>query len=141
MERVGWRIGGGTREGKGRRHELRESLGEGSEFEREMKALREKFAEGGEFEKEMRVAIAQANAEIPEIRFSCDGSGQTIRETTGNDGKKTMVICRTASLGSARTAIASARRAVEAEKGLSKRERAEALRSLDEAMKEIAREN
>ena len=120
---------------------LRERLGEKGELAQEMKVLRERLGENGEFHKEMRVALAKANAEMPEFRFECDGSDRTVRETTNANGKKVMVICRTAQLASARSAIANARRAVEREKGLSERERAEALRSLDQAMQEIAREN
>ena len=120
---------------------LRERLGEGSEFHEEMKKLKWKVREGGEFQKEMRVALAKVNAEVPEFRFECDGTGRTTRETTDADGKKIMVICRNAHATSAKAAIATARRAVEREKNLSERERAEALRSLDKAMKEIARED
>lgn len=116
---------------------LRESMGEGSDFAREMEELRRDFGEGGAFQKEMRIALAEAEATIPELHFSCDGSDQTVREHLGPDGKKVMTICRTAGLASARGAIAVARRAIARDRNLSESERAEATRALDEALKDL----
>ncbi|GMM94206.1 M56 family metallopeptidase [Qipengyuania sp. MTN3-11] len=123
---------------------LRESLGENSEFAREMKNLRKHFAEDGDFRRELETALSSAHAGIPRMISHCDGSGQTVRETVGKDGKKTMVFCQSAAMetaraamGTARAAIGQARPAVERDRNLSDKERREALESLDEAMREI----
>ena len=111
------------------------------DLRKHLEELRIKMGENGEFHKEMRIALANANAELREFKFDCDGSERMVQERTETDGKKVMVICRTAGLASAKSAIAEARRAVESDRNLSSRERSEALRSLDKAMKDIESAN
>ena len=103
--------------------------------------MRRSLGESGMIERETRLALAQAAAEMPELTFAYDGSGQSVSERVGPDGKKVMVFCRTAMMASAKDAIASARREIESDRDLSRRECTEALRALDEAMREVGRTN
>ena len=123
----------------GLRHQmkiLRERFGEDGELRTQLEELRLKMAEGGELDKEMEI-VRRAMADVPEFRFECDGSGEMMRERVGADGKKVMVFCRSAGMASAKMALGEARRAVERDRDLSARERAEVLRSLDEAIEEL----
>ena len=120
---------------------LRKRLGENGDLRKQLDEVRRSLGETGMIERETRLALAQAAAEMPEFTFACDRSDQAVTERIGPDGKKVMVFCRTAMMASAKDAIASARREIESDRDLSRRERTEALRALDEAMREVGRTN
>ena len=105
-----------------------------------MEVLLENLPRTVENAQKMQILAARTRASMPRVIEKCDGSGETVRERAGANGEKTIVICRTAALGSARAAIKSARGAVKRDRDLSESERAEALRALDEALAEIRRE-
>ncbi len=113
------------------RKELHEELGENGEMQRE---LRREFAEDGRFHKEMRLAIADAHNATPRVKVACrTGQREVTESITGKDGREELWVCQAAALAEARPAIAEARAEIAAESQISARERAEALRALDEA--------
>lgn len=113
------------------RKELHEELGEHGEMQRE---LRKEFAKDGRFHKEMRLAIANAHNSTPRVKVACrTGQREVTESITGKDGREELWVCQAAALAEARAAIAEARAEIAAESQISARERAEALRALDEA--------
>jgi len=127
---------------------LREQLGEGSDLRKQMETLRVELRDSSRFSKEMQLAIAKGRANLPMIMADCDGDGATVREQTGSNGKRVVVLCemavaenaRKAGMENARSAIMQARGAIERNRNLSERERTKALRSLDKALRELERE-
>ena len=120
---------------------LRKRLGENGDLRTQLDEVRRRLGESGTIDRETRLALARAAAEMPEFTFACDGSNQSLSERVGPDGKKVMAFCRTAMVANAKDAIASARREIESDRDLSRRERTEALRALDEAMREVGKTN
>lgn len=119
------------------RRELERELGENSEFQKEM---REKFGKNGEFRREMRIAIADAHAgaraaaRAPEVTVQCRQGQQEITQTVvAKDGKQRIFVCNSLATAEARRAIAIARAEIARTRELTDRQRAEAMRSLDEA--------
>lgn len=122
------------------RRELERELGENSEFQKEM---REKFGKDGEFRREMRIAIADAHAgaraaaRAPKVTVQCRQGQQEIAQTVvAKDGRQRIFVCNSLATAEARRAIAVARAEIARTRELTDRQRAEAMRSLDEAERE-----
>lgn len=112
-----------------------------AKFRQEMKELRTELAADGQFHKEMKLAIAEANAQAPEVVVKCrTGQTEVVEEGVSDSGQNQLFVCKANAMKHARKAIASARAAVEGDDSLSASERAEALRSLDEASRSLDRE-
>lgn len=137
------------------RKELRKEFGKDGEFRREMerefgengefhKEMRETFGHNGEMQREMRLAIvdakavaAQARAAAPRVSVRCRTGQREVAETqTSEDGRQHIFVCNSLATAEARRALAIARAEISRTRDLSDRERAEALRSIDEAEKE-----
>jgi len=119
---------------------LRERLSEGGDLRKEMDVLRLELRDASRFSEEMKLALEKSRADMPMVVTDCDASVTSIEERLDADGKKVTVFCRSAALDTARSAILAARRIVESDRSLPKRERAEALRALDEALEEVRRD-
>lgn len=124
--------------------ELDRELGEHSEFQKEM---REKFGANSEFRREMRLAIAEAHAgaragaraaaRAPQVTVQCRQGQKEVTETVvGGDGKQRIFVCSSLATAEAKRAIAVARAEIARTRELTESQRAEALRSLDEAERE-----
>ena len=123
------------------RRELERELGANSEFQKEM---RETFGKDGEFHREMRLVVAdaraaarvgvQAAARAPRVAVRCREGQRDVAETVvAGDGRQQIFVCNSLATAEARRAIALARAEIARTRELTERERAEALRSLDEA--------
>ena len=121
--------------------ELHKELGEGSEFQREMRELREQFGENGELRREMRIALAEAGVDVhevvlaaPQVTVRCrDGQREVAETVTSKDGRERIYVCNAIALAESKKAIAVARAEIARSRELTAKQRAEALRSLDEA--------
>ena len=125
------------------KRELERELGENSEFQKEM---REKFGANSEFRREMRIVIAEANAaaragalaaaKAPRVTVRCGEGQKDVAETVVKDGKQQIYVCNSLATAEARRALAHARMEIARTRELTDRQRAEALRSIDQAEKE-----
>ncbi len=114
---------------------------ERAELRADMAELRRDFAEGGELRREIRLAVSQGRSAAPEVVMTCQqGQTEIIRSGTTGAGREALFVCQAAALETARAALDSARRAIRSDRNLSEVERAEALRSLDEALAEMRAE-
>ncbi|WP_454596954.1 M56 family metallopeptidase [Qipengyuania sp. SM2507] len=114
---------------------------ERAELRADMAQLRRDLAEGGELRREIRLAVSQGRAAAPEVVMTCQqGQTEIVRSGTTGAGREALFVCEAAALETARAAIDSARRTIRSDRNLSEAERAEALRSLDEALAEIRSE-
>jgi len=124
--------------------ELDRELGEHSELQKEM---REKFGANSEFRREMRIAIAEAHAaaravshvavRAPRVAIRCVAGQKGITETiVSKDGKQQIYVCNSLATAEAKRAVAIARAEIARTRELTDQQRAEALRSLDEAERE-----
>ena len=125
------------------RQELGKEFGERGEFH---KAMREQFGEHGEFRREIALAVAEARAtahaavrvKAPKVTPRCrSGQREVVETVTARDGQEQIFICSAVAIADARKAMASARAEISRTRELSERDRAEALRSLDEAERRI----
>ncbi len=127
------------------RHELRRGRGEHGELGLE---LRRELGEGGELRREIRIAVAgavqarnralAAAAAAPQVTVQCRKGQREVSETIeAKDGRRHIFVCDSLATAEARRAIAMARGQITRVRELSDRERAEALRSLDEADREL----
>ena len=66
-----------------------------------------------------------------------DGQKDTVATRIDADGRKTMVVCQANAFSMARSSIMMARRAIERDQTLPEEARADALRSMDEALAEV----
>lgn len=125
------------------KRELEHELGENSEFQKEM---REKFGANGEFRREMRIAIAEANAaaragalaaaKAPKVTVRCREGQKDVAQTVVKGGKQNIFVCTSLATAETKRALAHARAEIARTHELTDRQRAEALRSIDEAEKE-----
>ena len=124
------------------RRELERELGEHSEFQKEM---RETFGETGEFQRGLRVAIAEAQAgaragaeaaaRAPKVTMKCRLGQREVAETVVvADGKQRIFVCNALATAGA---IALARAEIASTRELTEKQRAQALRSLDHAEREV----
>jgi bla regulator protein blaR1 len=124
--------------------ELRLEFGEHGEMQ---KKLREKLGEHGEVRREMRIALldaAKARAEAsaalasaPRVVVRCRDGQKEISETiTTPDGRTQVFVCNSLATAEAKRAIAAARAEIARTRDLTDTQRAEALRSLDQAERE-----
>ena len=107
---------------------------------REMEIKAERMAQKAAKQREISVQreLADARSEMRrDMRFDCDGSSQG----TVANGRSAMGPCISGALASARSAIAQARVSIERDRTLSASERAEALRDLDDTMRELSAVN
>lgn len=138
------------------RRELERELGEHSEFQKEM---RRQFGANGELHKEMRLAIAEARTEAhaaaaearaeahaaakagayaPKVTVRCrEGQKEVAESVVAPDGRSQIFVCNSLATNEARRAIAIARSEIARTRELTSRQRAEALRSLDEAERAV----
>ncbi|MFA6218568.1 MAG: M56 family metallopeptidase [Erythrobacter sp.] len=110
-----------------------------AELEREMAELRKEFAENGKLHREIQIAMAEvhtaaaeASAAAPRVVMSCRDKENIVISETDSKGRTTMFVCEANGNRIALKAIRSARKAIESDRNLSDKERAEALRELDE---------
>ena len=135
-------------------HEVEMSAEEREVLRRELKEqlaeVRKQLAEDGEIRREMRWAMAEAHAQsesaraealanAPRVVVECRDKINVITTDTDKQGKTTMFLCEANADRMAVEAMKSARKAIKTDRNLSKEERAEALRALDEAIKEHSR--
>ena len=91
----------------------------------------------------MRIAIADAHAgaraaaRAPKVTVQCRQGQQEIAQTVvAKDGRQRIFVCNSLATAEARRAIAVARAEIARTRELTDRQRAEAMRSLDEAERE-----
>ncbi|WP_133365143.1 M56 family metallopeptidase [Qipengyuania sediminis] len=137
------------------RTELHRELGPNGELHRELdremqavqRELRAELGRDGEMQREIRVAVAEAHRSgpharavahaAPRVTVACrDGQREVSEHTTDADGREHIFVCSALATAEARRAMGLARLAIERTRGLSERERAEAMRALDEAERE-----
>lgn len=108
-----------------------------AEFQREMAEIGREFARSRvEIDREVRLAVAEAHRARPKVRAGCRKGQRDVTETVTTDDGETIYVCPAVAMADARKAIAEARGAIADSRHLSSKERAEALRSLEEAAKE-----
>ena len=124
---------------------------ERAEVREEMAELRQQFAEDGEMRREIRIAAAEAQADAraavaeamaaaPRVVMKCKDKENLVTTEQDSDGKVMMFVCEANADRMALNALRSARSAIAMERNLTDRERAEALRSINEEMARIERE-
>jgi hypothetical protein len=124
--------------------ELERELGEHSAFQKEM---REKLGADSEFRREMLQVAAEARAEAhaaakarahaPMVTVRCREEQKEVAETVvARDGKQHIFVCNSLATAEAKRAIAVARAEIARTRTLSDSQRAEALRSLEDAENE-----
>ena len=144
------------RELKKEMKDLREKFAEGGEFRREMEELRRELAEEDrETQREIRIAMAEARAgaaearasaaharaaaRAPQVVMECRGEDSPVTTQVDADGQTTMFVCESFGDKIALKAMKSARYAIQIDRHLSDRDRAEALRELDEEISSLSR--
>ena len=144
------------RELKKEMKDLREKFAEGGEFRREMEELRRELAEEDrETQREIRIAMAEARAgaaearasaaharaaaRAPQVVMECRGEDGPVTTQVDADGQTTMFVCESFGDKIALKAMKSARYAIQIDRNLSDRDRAEALRELDEEISSLSR--
>ena len=86
----------------------------------------------------MRASVEAIMASSPRVVTGClDGQKDTVATRIEADGRKTMVVCQANAFSMARNSIMMARRAIARDPSLSDEARAEALRSMDQALAEV----
>ena len=92
-----------------------------------------------EFDAEaMRASVEAIMEATPRVVTGClDGQKDTVATRIDADGRKTMVVCQANAFSMARSSIMMARRAIERDQTLPEEARADALRSMDEALAEV----
>jgi len=127
-------------------HEM--SAEERAEFEREMDEHRRDMAELDrdlaemhrelalekvEIEREVRLAVADAHRSSPKVRVHCrDGQREVAETVTTKDGE-TIFVCQAVAMAEARRGLAEARAEIARSHDMSKKERAKALRAIEQA--------
>ena len=103
-----------------------------------LRDVRRQFSEDGNLRREMRLALAHAQSEKPSIVVECqEGQTEPAASQRSADGSHTIFLCKSAIAQTARTAVAGARQAISRDRNLSIEEKAEALRSIDEALADL----
>ena len=124
---------------------------ERAEVREEMAELRQQFAEDGEMRREIRIAVAEAQADAreavaeamataPRVVMKCKDKENLVTTEQDSDGKVMMFVCEANADKLALNALRSARSAIAIERNLTDRQRAEALRSIDEEIARIERD-
>lgn len=123
------------------RQELKRELGDHGELGKE---LRRDLGENGELRREIRSAVADAAqaraharaavAAAPQVTVRCRTGQQEVAEIVeSRDGRRHIFVCNSLATAEATRAIAIARAEIASTRELSEMQRADALRSLDEA--------
>lgn len=100
--------------------------------------VRKDFAENGKMRTELRLALAEAHSRKPKVVVDCKGDSSEIAvHETDDKGQTTIFLCRTAIEKTARDSIGYAREAIERDRSMSAGHKAEALRSIDEALRDL----
>ncbi|UVI38720.1 M56 family metallopeptidase [Qipengyuania spongiae] len=132
--------------------EMRETFAENGEFSREMRQFARDMAHDGKVRRQMRVAINEARAAsaagafaaahavamAPKVVMECKGEDSPVTSRTDADGSTTLYVCETFGRKVSLGAVRSARATIERDAALSREERTEALRALDEAIAELS---
>lgn len=114
------------------------SAEERAQLHRDMAELRRSMAVDGEVQREIRIAIAEARTAAPQVTVECRDGQREISETvTDKDGRTRMFICTGIAMAEAHRALATARAEIARTRELAAKQRAEALRSLDEAERTV----
>ena len=107
-------------------------------FDKIMSEFRAKHGEIAIDAEAMRASVEAIMASSPRVVTGClDGQKDTVATRIEADGRKTMVVCQANAFSMARNSIMLARRAIERDPSLPEEARAEALRSMDEALAEV----
>ena len=127
--------------------ELRGQFANDGELRMEMRKLRSDMAENGKMRQEIRLAVAEAQAgaaearvNAPRVVMKCTGSDELITTKEDSDGRTTMFVCEANADKLAMNALRTARSAIATERNLTAEQRAEALRSIDEEVARLERE-
>ena len=107
-------------------------------MEKRIEEFRAKYGEV-EFDAEaVRARVEAVMASSPKVVMGClDGQKDTVATRIDADGRKTTVVCQSNAFSMARNSIMMARSAIARDPSLSDAARAEALRSMDEALAEV----
>ncbi len=136
------------------REDMAEHARDMAEMNREMAAeqaeIRRKLStDQAEIRREVRIAVAEAAragsrahaaalAAAPRVTVTCRQGQRDVAETvTASDGRQTIFVCNSIAMAESRRAIASARAEIARTRELTSSQRAEALRSLDEAERQM----
>ena len=107
-------------------------------FDKIMAEFRAKHGEIAIDAEAMRASVEAIMASTPRVVTGClDGQKDTVATRIEADGRKTMVVCQAKAFSMARSSIMMARNAIARDPSLSDEARAEALRSMDEALAEV----
>ena len=107
-------------------------------FEASMEKARRAFAARSEEAEAIRARVEATVEAAPRVVFGClDGQRDTVATRVDADGKTTTIVCRTNALSMARQSILAARSAIAKDRTLPAEAKAEALRSMDEALAEV----
>ncbi|MGE5953595.1 MAG: M56 family metallopeptidase [Qipengyuania vulgaris] len=127
--------------------ELRGQFANDGELRMEMRKLRSDMAENGGMRQEIRLAVAEAQAgaaearvNAPRVVMKCTGSDELITTKEDSDGRTTMFVCEANADKLAMNALRTAQSAIATERNLTAEQRAEALRSIDEEVARLERE-
>jgi predicted nucleic acid-binding protein len=103
-----------------------------------LRSLRHEFSQNGTMHRQLRMAVHQAHSQKPNVVVECQGDGKPVSTVEGSqDGQQTIFICKAALAETARNSLGGARAAIERDRNLSKDEKAEALRSLEQALENL----
>ncbi|MEZ5682261.1 MAG: M56 family metallopeptidase [Erythrobacter sp.] len=127
---------------------------ERAELERDLAEMRADLAESraelasemAEATREIQIAFAEARAEsaearanAPRVKISCKDKVSIVTSGKDETGRETLFVCEANADRLAVEAMKSARKAIKADRNLSDEERAEALRALDEEIRNHSR--
>ena len=133
---------------KKRIKESRLKLAEGGELRNEMDRLRRDMGENGRMHREISLAVAEAHAagaearaealsRAPRVVMKCRDDTNYIATEQDADGRVTMFVCEANADKLALGALRTARSAIATDRNLTREQRAEALRSIDEEIAEL----
>ncbi len=124
--------------------ELRARLAEGGELRLEMEQLRREMGANGEIQREIRTAFAEARnaratalAQAPRVVMECRDKENYITTEQHANGQVTMYVCEANAEKLALNALRTARSTIASERNLTRAQRAEALRSIDQEIADV----
>lgn len=132
--------------------EMRETFAENGAFSREIREFGRQMTANRPIRIEMSraldqaralsaagtLAAARAMATAPKVVMKCEGDDSPVTSRTDADGSTTMYVCETFGRKMPLGAVRSARATIERDASLSREERTQALRALDEAIAELS---
>lgn len=124
--------------------ETRAQLAENGDLRRDMENLRRDLAENVQMRREISIAVAeadaaaaQARAEAPRVVMACKDSTNYATTQQNADGGITMYVCEANAEKLALNALRTARSTIASERNLTRAQRAEALRSIDQEIADL----